>query len=24
LLGVSLFKFGQEVRIGISEADHYR
>src|SRR3954453_13479558 len=24
LLGVSLFGFGQEVRIGISEADHYR
>ena len=24
LLGVSLFRFGQEVRIGISEADHYR
>jgi hypothetical protein len=24
LMGVSLFKFGQEVTIGISEADHYR
>jgi hypothetical protein len=24
LLGVSLFRFGQEVRIGISEADYYR
>jgi hypothetical protein len=24
LLGVSLFKFAQEVRMGISEADHYR
>jgi hypothetical protein len=24
LLGVALFRFGQEVRIGISEADHYR
>jgi len=24
LLGASLFKFGQEVRIGLSEADHYR
>jgi hypothetical protein len=24
LLGVSLFRFGQEVGIGISEADHYR
>ena len=24
LLGVSLFRFGQEVRIGLSEADHYR
>ena len=24
LLGVSLFRFGQEVKIGISEADHYR
>jgi hypothetical protein len=24
LLGASLFRFGQEVRIGISEADHYR
>jgi hypothetical protein len=24
LMGVSLFKFGQEVAIGISEADHYR
>jgi hypothetical protein len=24
LLGASLFEFGQEVRIGLSEADHYR
>jgi hypothetical protein len=24
LLGISLFRFGQEVKIGISEADHYR
>jgi hypothetical protein len=24
LLGVALFKFGQEVGLGISEADHYR
>ena len=24
LLGVSLFKFGQEVAMGLSEADHYR
>jgi hypothetical protein len=24
LLGVALFKFGQEVRLGLSEADHYR
>jgi hypothetical protein len=24
MLGVSLFRFGQEVRIGLSEADHYR
>jgi hypothetical protein len=24
LLGASLFKFGQEVAIGLSEADHYR
>jgi hypothetical protein len=24
LIGTSLFKFGQEVAIGISEADHYR
>lgn len=24
LLGGSLFRFGQEVRIGLSEADHYR
>ena len=24
LLGASLFKFSQEVRIGLSEADHYR
>jgi len=24
LMGVSLFRFGQEVAIGISEADHYR
>ena len=24
LLGISLFRFGQEVGIGISEADHYR
>jgi hypothetical protein len=24
LMGVSLIKFGQEVAIGISEADHYR
>ena len=24
LLGGSLFKFGQEVRIGLSEIDHYR
>jgi hypothetical protein len=24
LLGVSLFRFGQEVAMGISEADHYR
>ena len=23
LLGVSLFKFGQEVKMGLSEADHY-
>ena len=23
LMGVALFRFGQEVRIGISEADHY-
>jgi hypothetical protein len=24
LLGWSLFKFGQEVRMGLNEADHYR
>jgi hypothetical protein len=24
LLGASLFRFGQEVRIGLSEADHYQ
>jgi hypothetical protein len=24
LLGVSLFRFGQELAIGISEADRYR
>jgi hypothetical protein len=24
LLGVALFRFAQEVRIGLSEADHYR
>jgi uncharacterized protein DUF2721 len=24
LLGVALFKFAQEVRLGLSEADHYR
>ena len=24
LLGVALFRFGQEVKLGISEADHYR
>jgi hypothetical protein len=24
LLGVSLFKFGREVKIGLSEADHFR
>ena len=24
LLGGSLFRFGQEVRMGLSEADHYR
>ena len=24
LLGASLFQFSQEVRIGLSEADHYR
>ena len=24
LLGIALFRFGQEVGIGISEADHYR
>ena len=24
LLGAALFRFGQEVKIGISEADHYR
>jgi len=24
LLGASLFKFGKEVKIGLSEADHYR
>jgi hypothetical protein len=24
LLGASLFRFGQEVQIGVSEADHYR
>jgi hypothetical protein len=24
LLGAALFRFGQEVRIGVSEADHYR
>jgi hypothetical protein len=24
LLGASLFRFGQEVGIGLSEADHYR
>jgi len=24
LLGGSLFRFGQEVRIGLSESDHYR
>jgi hypothetical protein len=24
LLGASLFRFGQEVRMGLSEADHYR
>ncbi len=23
-LGVALFKFGQEVRLGLSEGDHYR
>jgi hypothetical protein len=24
ILGVSLYKFGREVRMGLSEADHYR
>jgi hypothetical protein len=24
LLGMSLFRFGQEVRLGLSEADHFR
>jgi hypothetical protein len=24
LMGVSLFRFGQEVALGVSEADHYR
>jgi hypothetical protein len=24
LLGIALFRFGQEVRLGLSEADHYR
>ena len=24
LLGAALFRFGQEVRLGLSEADHYR
>jgi hypothetical protein len=24
LLGGSLFRFGQEVRMGLNEADHYR
>jgi hypothetical protein len=24
LLGASLFRFGQEVKIGLTEADHYR
>jgi len=24
LLGASIFRFGQEVRMGLSEADHYR
>jgi hypothetical protein len=24
LLGSSIFRFGQEVRMGLSEADHYR
>ncbi len=24
LLGMALFRFGQEVRLGLSEADHYR
>jgi hypothetical protein len=24
LLGASLFRFAQEVRIGLTEADHYR
>jgi len=24
MLGASLFMFGQEVKIGLSEADHYR
>jgi hypothetical protein len=24
LLGTALFRFGQEVRLGLSEADHYR
>jgi hypothetical protein len=24
LLGLALFRFGQEVRMGLAEADHYR
>jgi hypothetical protein len=24
LVGASLFRFGQEVKIGVNEADHYR
>jgi hypothetical protein len=24
LLGAALFRFGQEVRIGLGDADHYR
>jgi hypothetical protein len=24
LLGAALFKFGQEMRLGLSETDHYR